>query len=331
MVSYKDMGLETATAIEHPLPEYANNEITHNVEFTIHGSSCMECRNYDDSNIPLRSRAVMSKDGNDTLIKSVNIIDKERTIKNACTISSSNDDFVNVYVDTRENKYTVCQLLRHPFAMFECKRVGVEEGAKKGPQTIEKAKQGSYVARTVSSLQRLHNSDGSLGGIIQKADGTYQTGGYYDMLRDIINSNDAYLLHDFILTVGIVSNHGNWFTSDNPNKELLVLSQSYDYLIFLTDEGIAQFVTDLLLEPSSEYIAVKNAFRLSYSAEKKANVFTKVRMNYESDKALCAYFDANIKKIEEWFNVISPKGSKLSDLKNDLLLLSRKQWQEIHA
>ena len=44
-------------------------------------------------------------------------------------------------------------LIAEPFAIFECKRVGVEEGMRKGPQTIEKAKQGAYVARSVSSLQ----------------------------------------------------------------------------------------------------------------------------------------------------------------------------------
>ena len=34
-------------------------------------------------------------------------------------------------------------LFDEPFAIFECKRVGVEEGMRKGPQRIEKAKQGA--------------------------------------------------------------------------------------------------------------------------------------------------------------------------------------------
>lgn len=37
-------------------------------------------------------------------------------------------------------------------------------------------------------------------------------------------------LDGFILTIGVVSNHGNWFTADDLNKELLVLKQSYDWL-----------------------------------------------------------------------------------------------------
>lgn len=55
-----------------------------------------------------------------------------------------------------------------PFAMFECKRVGVEEGMKKGPQTIEKAKQGAYVARAVSGLQRVPRSNGSISAVVRR-------------------------------------------------------------------------------------------------------------------------------------------------------------------
>ena len=42
-----------------------------------------------------------------------------------------------------------------PFAMVACKRVGVDEGCKKGPQTIEKAKKGAYVAQMTYSLQKV--------------------------------------------------------------------------------------------------------------------------------------------------------------------------------
>lgn len=325
----KTWRLEQFTAIERSLPEYANKDITHNVEFTMHGGEEVARKRYCESDIPMSSRAFGDSIFEGAAIKNAVIIDKDKTIKNACVIADGGDDFFTAYTDTRKSECFVRRLSRHPFAMFECKRVGVEEGAKKGPQTIEKAKQGSYVARAVSSLQRIRNSDGSLGGIIQRRDGTYLTGGYYAMLRDVIDSDDADTLRDFILTVGIVSNHGNWFTSDNPNKELKVLAQSYDWLIFLTDEGIARFVTDLLLEPKSAFAPIKSAFLSSYGAAKKTNVFTKVRMSCESDKALCEYFDSNIKKIEPWFNVISPKGRRLSDLKDDLTLLSRKRWREI--
>ena len=102
--------------------------------------------------------------------KSVMLVDKSNVVRNTCTLAADEKSFVNAYLNSIENSYSVFQLFSHPFAMFECKRVGVEEGSKKGPQTIEKAKQGSYVARTVSALQRVRKADGSLAGFLQKSE-----------------------------------------------------------------------------------------------------------------------------------------------------------------
>ena len=93
--------------------------------------------------------------------------------------------------------------------MFECKRVGVEEGMKKGPQTIEKAKQGAYVARMTSSLQKIRCDEGEMQGIIYKSDGSYIIKPYVKLMQEIIYSSDKELLRKFLLTIGIVSNHGN--------------------------------------------------------------------------------------------------------------------------
>jgi len=87
-------------------------------------------------------------------------------------------------------------------------------------------------------------------------------------LNEIINSDDMELLSNFILTVGIVSNHGNWFTSENHNKELKVLAQSYDWLLFLTDAGVATFVTDLLLKPKKNFKPLKMLFLQVTQAKK---------------------------------------------------------------
>ena len=210
--------------------------------------------------------------------------------------------------------------------MLECKRVGVEEGMKKGPQTIEKAKQGSYVARTVSSLQKIRYNNGSLGGIIQERNGKFVIKEYYTILNEIINSADIRILNNFILTIGIISNHGNWFTSENQNKELKVLAQSYDWLVFLTDRGMSEFITDLLIKPRKENIPVKEAFNKSYNEHKKENIFTKARIDYYADIALTNYFRQNEEKIKLWFNVITPKNRDLNELKNELLMLSSKKW-----
>lgn len=321
--------LEHYAAIEKPLPEFANADITHNVEFTLHGSKRICETKYREDEFPISGTAILrsldlSQDGGSR--KTTMLIDKNSVIRNACTLASCGSTFVNAYVDSLRCRYSIYRLHAHPFAMFECKRVGVEEGAGKGPQTIEKAKQGSYVARTVSALQRIRKADGSLAGILQKSDTDFIISDYYALLSRVINSEDGELLRNFILTIGVVSNHGNWFTSDNPNKELKVLAQSYDWLLFLTDKGISEFITDLLVNPVPEYAAVREAFHKSYSAEKKGNVFTKVKMDYESDAALCAYFSKNRMRIEGWFNVISPKGNTLKEMKRDLSVLANKDW-----
>lgn len=203
---------------------------------------------------------------------------------------------------------------------------------KKGPQSIEKAKQGAYVARTVSALQRIRFADGSIGGVIQHTDGTLRSGDYYALLNEIIQSNDKALLANFILTVGVVSNHGNWFTSDNPNKELKVLAQSYDWLLFLTDDGLSTFVTELLRDPKPEYQVVKDAFLASYPKTKGGeNQFTKVQISLAADAALQDYFDTHAQLIESWFNIIAPADKNLATLKSELNILRNKNWQEIHA
>lgn len=213
--------------------------------------------------------------------------------------------------------------------MFECKRVGVEEGNKKGPQTIEKAKQGAYVARTVSSLQKIRTHSGELHGVIAKKDGTLYSKPYAKLIDEVIRSSDPELPRHFVLTVGVVSNHGNWFTSDNPNKELRVLAQSYDWLLFLTDDGLAEFIADILQSTAPSVAPAKAAFLASYSATKKENRFTKVQMALDADKVLQDYFASKIRRIEKWFNIISPRGSSIERLKAQIETLSRKDWPKI--
>ena len=129
-----------------------------------------------------------------------------------------------------------------------------------------------------------------------------------------------------MLTVGVVSNHGNWFTSDNHNKELRVLAQSYDWLLFLTDAGLSQFIDRLLLNPRPELAAARDAFLASYSGSAGANRFTKVRIALTADEALRSYFLAHEAEIESWFNVIAPRNDSLATLQADLRKLAAKGW-----
>jgi hypothetical protein len=329
----KNWNFVNNTSIETPLSEFANNDITHNVEFTLHGNKQIVKSKIEHNEIPITSRKLKRKHfatDDTTNLKVSTLVDKNYTIKNACILSSNKQSIISAYVNSTNNEYTLHELNKRPYAMFECKRVGIEEGMRKGPQTIEKAKQGSYVARTVSSLQRIRCNDGSLGGILQKDDGSFLIENYYTLLDTVIHSNNINLLRNFILTVGIISNHGNWFTSDNQNKELKVLAQSYDWLIFLTDQGIGEFITDLLVSPAGENLPIKAAFDKSYNENKSGNVFTKVKINYEADIALTRYFNKNKKKVEAWFNIIAPQNKKMENLKNDLAILSNIDWWEVY-
>lgn len=338
--SLKAWGLERHVAIEKPLPEFGNDDITHNVEYSLHPSEPLATVAFNRDSLPVTARKIAKLPEVAALslppdsIKTNTLLSRSLILRNACTVCDRAEMFLNAYLDglgKRAGLYSVSTLRRRPFAIFECKRVGVEEGMRKGPQTIEKAKQGAYVARTVSALQKIRLTDGSLGGIIQMRDGSFRHGDYYKLVAEVIASDDPELLARFILTVGVVSNHGNWFTSENHNKELKVLAQSYDWLLFLTDAGIAQFIDELLLHPAAELGAARKAFLASYRGKKGVNQFTKVQITLAADAALQAYFKAKASMIEGWFNIIAPAGKHLPVLKDELNTLKNKNWQEIHA
>ncbi|MBI3839078.1 MAG: hypothetical protein HY288_14250 [Planctomycetia bacterium] len=336
----KSWGLERNIAIERPLPEFANDDITHNVEYSLHPSTLMKQIEFSLDTLPITAKKI-AKDKHlvslgipaDSL-KNNALLSNDLILRNSCTVCDLDSIFLNAYLDDigpDKGHYTVWSLRRRPFAIFECKRVGIEEGMRKGPQTIEKAKQGAYVARTVSALQKIRLTDGSMGGLIQKRDGSFRFGDYYKLMAEVIASDDPELLSRFILTAGVVSNHGNWFTSENHNKELRVLAQSYDWLLFLTDEGIGQFIDELLIHPSKKLTAAKESFLASYTGKKGVNQFTKVKIALAADAALQSYFGSRIDVIEGWFNVIAPAGKELAILKKELDTLKNKNWQEIHT
>jgi hypothetical protein len=266
--------------------------------------------------------------------KTAQVLSSDGTLRNACVFGESRTAFCIASVDEiREDQYAlmVTVLAQHPFAIFECKRVGVEEGMKKGPQSIEKAKQGAYVARSVSSLQKVRYRNGQMGGVIHLPDGRLYHKEYDQLLEEVTNSTDAAMLRDFILTVGVVSNHGNWFTAEDHNKELRVLAQSYDWLLFLTDQGLGEFVSELLLAPRPELEDARAAFLQSYGPRAKGNRFTKVKMDVKADAVLRQYFGAHAKSIESWFNVITPKDRSLERLQHELMKLNGKAWTNILA
>ena len=333
----KSWGMNNQISIERGLEEYGNPDITHNVEFSLHPIVSHSILTIPKSNRSVTAKTVLKAlANNDSSIgrfkAQTNNLLSNGVLRNACTIGISKDSFLlcSVAADNG-NSYDlhVYEQSKKPYSVFECKRVGVEEGMKKGPQTIEKAKQGAYVARSASSLQKIRTDSGHLNGIIYRSDGTHVIKPFVELLEEIVFSNDREMLRRFILTIGVVSNHGNWFTAENQNKELKVLAQSYDWLLFLTDKGLAEFIESFILNPTKTFEPVRNAFMSSYTATKTKNQFTKVQMNIDADRLLLEFFSVNLKTIEGWFNVISPVKKKLPTLKKELAELKNKNWQSI--
>ncbi|MDR2835133.1 MAG: hypothetical protein LBV69_02880 [Bacteroidales bacterium] len=332
----KTWGLNNQISIERGLEEYGNPDITHNVEYSLHPIIWQSVIKIDSSksltaNVILKA---LEKEGIDLskFERKTNNLLKDGILRNSCTIAISETSFLLCSIKTIANDFLelyVFEQYKKPYTMFECKRVGVEEGMTKGPQTIEKAKQGAYVAKTASSLQKIRTETGELHGIIYKSDGSYLIKPFTTLMEEIIGSDDKELLRKFMLTVGIVSNHGNWFTAENHNKELKVLAQSYDWLLFLTDKGLSEFIENLLFKPKKEHKLIQSTFLSSYAEGKKKNQFTKVQMNLEADSILMKYFEDNLPNIESWFNIISPNGKTLDTLKSELSELKNKNWKNI--
>ncbi len=311
-------------AIERRIAEFANQDIHHNVEFSLHSVRSRHVADTSFLSTPFTGAKVQKIIPflKDTEVKRVQILGTNSVKRNAAVLLENDENLVVANIGNSRCEIIVCQLVPSPSAVVECKRVGVEKGQRKGPQTIEKAKQGAYVARSVSSLQKVRLRSGSFYGILENEDGSFRSGEYTKILYELIQ--EKHTAPGLVLTIGVVGNHGNWFTSEHQNKELRVLSQSYDWLLFLTDEGLSQFIHELLLEPNQEFNPVKDAFRASYTGKKGVNRFTKVRMDYDADQLLRQWFRDNQRMVEEWFNVISPEASSTANLRNLLRQLVAK-------
>lgn len=311
----RDWNLEGGLAIERGLPEYGNKSIKHNVEFTLHPASVSRSIKIVDPSKTLTTRQIRlsCEAGGLSMGNAVSknsALLRAGTLRHAATFAEEDGAFWTAHMVGASSELLATRLLNSPYAMFECKRVGIEEGMKKGPQTIEKAKQGAYVARTVSGLQRVPKRDGSVAAVVEEIDGTISSHpNYYEFLRSAIDRGDRDALSNVVLSIGVVSNHGNWFTAETLNKEMRVLAQSYDWLLFLTDLGLAEFIEDVLQGSSEDLTATRAAFEASFGRTSGATSFTKVTIDAEADRELTEFF-ARKKPWDRWFNVIAPAPSE---------------------
>ena len=321
-------GLRDHIVIERQIPEFANASILHNVEFSLHRVIAKQGIQAESMTLPLTTTKIRKEmtSSSQATLKSAQLLTKGYVKRNSCVMWDDSTGVMVANLDSFQASsqgITLCLLEPDAFAIFECKRVGIEEGMSKGPQTIEKAKQGAYVARNVSSLQKVRLRNGDFQGFMEQEDGTFRNGLYLELLRELIDSHEK-PPSGFILTVGVVSNHGNWFTSIEPNKELRVLAQSYDWLLFLTDAGLSNFINNLLLNPVPELVPVRETFLESYSGKSGANKFTKVRIGADADVALWNYFTSHNSEVESWYNVISPSDGSIGLLRSDISKLANK-------
>ncbi|MFM7098181.1 MAG: hypothetical protein ACKO16_12280 [Gemmataceae bacterium] len=338
----KKHGFRNDLSIEHKLFEFGNSEIRHNVEFGLH-PIVDEKKIIINHNSGVSLTAKKFKKSLATLpdlesfegiaFEGENIVDKNNLIKNSNVVFKNDDFFVTLNVDSinaksNEISVTATRLNVDPYAIVECKRVGIEDGARKGPTTIEKAKQGAYVAKHSSKLQKIKDENGVAYGVIPVGDGKFNIEEYHVLLKKLIDSKDPVKLKSIVLTVGITSNHGNWFTASNMNKELKVLEQSYDWLLFLKDAALVEFVNDLILNKIGP---TNKAFRYTYSGNRKKNEpnrLTKSKILYEAFYEIDNYFGNHWTKINDhWFEILGPNKRAIAHLVEELKNLKGVTWK----
>lgn len=166
-------------------------------------------------------------------------------------------------------------------------------------------------------------------GIVFEPNGEFQIKEYNTLLKRIVQSPASAIHKNFVMSIGVVSNHGNWFGDGQLFKEMVILKNAYDWLLFLKDEGMIQFVEDLILDLHTVHKSIRRAFFESYGKDKKINSFTKVSMDIDAHLELEAYFRENHDSILNWFDVVTEGRTSLLELREDLYLLKQKQWSEI--
>lgn len=198
----REWGLCDSMSIERGLPEFGDEEICHNVEFTLHPVLKEEAVGQEPPLTAAKIMELLTEDMVEAFAqrKSNKLLDANNVLRNSCLLAESKGWLLVANLHKEDNLVHVALQQNSPFAMVECKRVGVEEGCKKGPQTIEKAKQGAYVAQMTSSLQKVW-IEGQRYGLVYK-DGQPLVKPYERLLDDVIR--DKTPLHKFILSIGNV-------------------------------------------------------------------------------------------------------------------------------
>ena len=144
---FKQWGFSNSMTIELRIPEFGNQDITHNVEFALHPNRFSQKSefNYSDSMTVSgwkKLNNIFTNRFSGYTFKNKYLLTKDNVLRNNALIAENKNRYI--VLNHKKKKATINILEINPYTMFEWKRVGVEEGNKKGPTTIEKAKQGAY-------------------------------------------------------------------------------------------------------------------------------------------------------------------------------------------
>jgi hypothetical protein len=326
-------GLGNRTILEYRLPEYARPHITHNVEFSINPQRKVEQVRLESElhkTIKLPQSIIDRHSVQKTsLNRSVRVIDHNSQFQRPVRLI--NPSFVkNVeewqadalyfgqYIDN--NQGSVVSVSKMPVAFIESKRVGLEVGTTTGPQTIEKAKQGSYTALRCSKLQKVFLPKMTCGVIAKNVGEQIKLRPYDEVWEEIIASKDIELLNGIIRSVIFLSDHINWYVNGIAKKDLTILQQSYDWTIWINDQGLVNFVTDCILGNEEVF----GAFSRNYTERTPGSLgfFTKNRIDDRVYRILLSYFNRNLQRIlKDWLCVLGPSGKQFSDLVTELKVI----------
>lgn len=324
-------GLGIRTLLEYQLPEYANADILHNVEFSIHPLRSIDSLSLigtKNMSIKLPSEIIKrhSKQKKN-LVPSVTVLERHRQfgnevrVINPCFVKNLVDwNYDEVYLGRYKNKDEgeLVTISKTPIAFVESKRVGLEEGTTTGPQTIEKAKQASYIALRTSKLQKIFHA-GEILGVMVLSDGTKIVDNYEKLWSDLIKKGDINALRGVVRSIILLSDSINWYVKGVEKKDLHVIKQSYDWTIWMEDEGLISFVENFLLTDG----VIRDVFYKNYVERKKGGTFfTKNRMDNEAYSVLFSFFQKNHEKIEKtWLKVLAPKDKTFDDMVKELLMV----------
>lgn len=311
--------LDDRIYLEYPLPEQGLEEVTHSVEFSIHpkiGTKPAAVSGRKHDNVTLQDTDAEDLYGEDSeRLKKVRLVQHDDDYDVIHTNPSllklddlKNWPYNNIPIGrlADEGDKEIVLLDPQPVGFIECKRVGLEEGTTSGPQTIEKAKQAGFVALRTSRLQKIITSDGKKGVLVN--DGSVEYDDFEKLWESKLSSQNPSDLRGIVRSVLFFSDHGNWFPGNEESKDVKILKSSFDWAIWVEDDGLIELVEFVLNDTD-----MRRAFELHVDSSK--TILTKSKLESRARQAMLRFVEENWESLSEnWLTVLEPEGKSIEDL-----------------